>query len=77
MAWQLEIGLEFVDIIVISDKTESRSTLSAMKNGSRMITETGPVGSLKSNGIVERPSRSLQGMIRTIRSATEEKLEVM
>ena len=36
-----------------------------------MIVENSPVGSSKSNGIVERSIQSLQGMIRTIRSDIE------
>ena len=41
-----------------------------------MIIENSPVGSSKSNGIVERGILSVQGMIRTIRSAIEEKWAV-
>ena len=83
MTWLREIGLEFVDIIVKSDNEpvlttliESRSTLRAMKSGSRMIIETSPVGSSKGNGIVERATQSVQGIIKTMRSAIEEKCEV-
>ena len=61
MAWLREIGLESVDIIVKSDNEPtltsliaSWSTMRAMKSGSRMIIESSPVGSSKSNGIVER-----------------------
>ena len=69
MAWLREIGLEFVDITVKSDNKppltsfiESwRSTLRAMKSGSRMIMENRPVGSSESNGIVERAIQSVQG----------------
>ena len=60
MAWLREIGLEFVDIIVKSDNEpalasliESWSTLTGMKNGSRMIIENSLVGSSKSNEVVE------------------------
>ena len=62
MAWLREIGLESVDIIVKSDNEP------ALTSGSRMIVENSPVGSSKSNGIVERAIQSVQGMIRTIRS---------
>ena len=75
MAWLREIGLESVDIIVKSDNEPaltsliaSWSTMRAMMSGSRMIVENSPVGSSKSNGIVERAIQSVQGMIRTIRS---------
>ena len=44
----------------------------AMKNGSRTLFENSPVGSSKSHGIIERAIQSVHGMIRTIRSETEE-----
>ena len=40
-----------------------------------MIIENNSVGSSKSNGIVERAIQSVKGMIRTTRSAIEEKWE--
>ena len=53
--------MEFVDISVKPDNEpaqtsliESWSTLRAMRSGSRMIIESSPVDSSKSNGIVER-----------------------
>ena len=73
MVWLREIGLESVDIIVKSDNEPaltsliaSWSAMRAMTSGSRMIIENSPVGSSKSNGIVERAIQSVQGMIRTI-----------
>ena len=78
IAWLREIGLESVDIIVKSDNEPaltsliaSWSTMRAMTSGSRMIIENRPVGSSKSNGVVERAIRSVQGMIRTVRSDIE------
>ena len=78
MAWLREIGLESVDIIVkshhepaLTSLIASWSTMRAMTSRSRMIIENCPVGSSKSNGIVERATQSLQGMIRTIRSDIE------
>ena len=44
-------------------------------DGSRMINEDGPVGSSKSNGIAEGAIQSVQGRVRTIRSAMQEKWE--
>ena len=41
-----------------------------------MMAENSPVFSSKSNGIVERAVQSVQGMIRTLRSAVEEKWKV-
>ena len=82
MAWLREIGLESVDIIVKSDNEPAVtilialwSTMRAMTSGSRMIIENSPVGSSKSNGIVERAIQSVQGMIRTIRSDIEGRWE--
>ena len=74
MTWLREIGLEFVDSIVKSDNEKTRSTVRA-KSGSRMIIENSP-GNLKSNVIGERAFQSVQGMIRTVRSAIEENWEV-
>ena len=83
MAWLREIGLELVDITVKSDSEPastslivSWSTLRGMKRGLRIVSESGPVGSSKSNGIVERAIQSVQGMVRTTRSAIEENWEV-
>ena len=68
MAWLREVGLESVNIIVKSDNepvltslVASWSTMRAMTTGSRMIIENIPVGSSKSNGIVERAIQSVQG----------------
>ena len=83
MARHRQIWLEFVDIIVKSDNEpaltsliESWSTLRAMKSGPRMIIENCLVGSSKSTGIVQRAIQSVRRMIRTTRSAIEEKWEV-
>ena len=78
MAWLRELRLESVDIIVKSDNEPaltsliaSLSTMRAMTSGSRMIIENSPVGSSKSNGIVERAIQPVQEMIRTIGSDIE------
>ena len=83
MAWLRELRLESVDIIVKSDNEPaltsliaSLSTMRAMTSGSRMIIENRPVGSSKSNGIVERAIQSVQEMIRTIGSDIEGRWEV-
>ena len=80
MAWLREIGFGFVWIIVKSDNEPeltslivSWSTLKAMKSGSRMIVENGPVGCSKSTRVVEGAAQSAQGLIRTIRSDIEQK----
>ena len=43
------------------------------KGGVKMAMEHSPVHSSKSNGVVERAVQSVQGMVRTMRSALEEK----
>ena len=53
----------------LTNLVESWRTLRAMERVSRMIIETSPLDSSKSNGIVERAIQSVQG---TIRSASEE-----
>ena len=60
MVWHREIGLEFVDIVKSDNEPastsliESWSNLRAVKGGSRMIDESVPVGSSKSERSVER-----------------------
>ena len=80
LAWLRGIGFEFVDIIVKSDNEaaltsliETWSVMRAMRGGLRIIVENSSVGSLTSNGIIEKAIQSVQGMIRTIRSDIEEK----
>ena len=52
---------------------EAWSRERAIKGGGRMVVEHSPVHSSKSNGVVERAVQSVQGMIRTMRSALEDK----
>ena len=80
MAWMRELGYEFCDVIVKSDNepalvslVEAWGKLRAAKGGKRMVIEHSPVHSSKSNGVVERAVQAVQGMIRTMRSALEEK----
>ena len=80
MAWLRELGLEFNDIIVKSDNepalislVEAWRRLRPVKGGGKMVVEHSPVHSSKSNGVVERSIQTVQGMIRTMRSALEEK----
>ena len=72
-AWLREIRLEFVDIIVKSDNEPARTslieswgTLRAMKSGSRMIIETVQWAVRRATGSSRAPSKSVQGMVRTI-----------
>ena len=80
MAWIRELGLEFGDVIVKSDNEPALVSLvetwgreRAIKGGKRMVVEHSPVHSSKSNGVVERAVQTVQGMIRTMRSALEDK----
>lgn len=80
MAWLRELGVEFNDIIVKSDNepalvsmVEAWGRLRAVKGGGKMVVEHSPVRSSQSNGVVERGIQAVQGMIRTMRSALEEK----
>ena len=52
---------------------ENIGRLRAAKGGMGMIVENSPVYSSKSNGYIERAVQSVQGMVRTLRSAVEEK----
>ena len=77
-AWLREVGLEFTEIIMKSDNepalvsvVEGIGRWRAMKGGGRMSVEHSPRYCSKSNGIVERAVRSVQGVVRTLRSALE------
>ena len=61
--------------LALTSVIESWSTLRAMESGSRMIIGNCLVGSSKSNGFVEGAIQLVQGIIRTVRRAIEEKLE--
>lgn len=88
MAWLREIVVEFNNIIVKSDNepalvsmVEELERLLAVRGGGPMLVEHSPVHSSWSNGVVERGIQAVQGMIRTMSSAVEErwgvKLEVV
>ena len=47
--------------------------LRAAKGGIKMVVENSPVHSSKSNGVIERAVQTVQSMVRTMRSALEEK----
>ena len=80
MAWLREIGLEFHEVILKSDNEPALVALierwvreRAAKGAGKTVTEHSPVRSSKSNGLVEKAVQDVQGMIRTMRSALEEK----
>ena len=78
MAWLREIGLESVDITAKSDNEPaptsviaSWSTMRAMTSGSRMSSRTVRLAVRRATELSRGRSRSVQGMIRTIRSDIE------
>ena len=84
VAFMREIGCEFGDITVKSDNEESIKALvtevarvqAAGGGPGRTNVESSKAYSSASNGMVERGVRSVQGMIRVLRSALEDKLGV-
>ena len=79
-AWMVEVGCAYGDVVVKSDNepalvalVEALGRERAAKGGGGMAVEHSPVHSSKSNGVVERSVRTVQGMIRTMRSALEDK----
>lgn len=80
MAFMREVGCELEEVTVKSDNEPSIvavidwiGRLRAAKGGRGMVVEHSPVHSSKSNGVVERGVQAVQGMVRTMRSAVEEK----
>ena len=84
VAFMREIGCEFGDITMKSDNEESIKALvtevtrvrAAGGGPGRTNVESSKAYSSASNGMVERGLRSVQGMIRVLRSALEDKLGV-
>ena len=84
VAFMREIGCEFGDLTMKSDNEESIKALvtevarvrAAGGGPGRLNVETSKTYSSASNGVVERGIRSVQGMVRVLRSALEEKLGV-
>ena len=80
MACMREFGCELEKVTIKTDNepalvavADQVGRLRAAKGGKGMVVEHSPVHSSKSNGIVERAVQSVQGMVRTMRSAVEEK----
>ena len=80
MAFMREFGCELEPVTMKTDNepalvsvAENVGRLRAAKGGVGMVVEHSPVHSSKSNGIVERAVQSVQGVVRTLRSAVEEK----
>jgi hypothetical protein len=84
VAFMREVGCEFTDITIKTDNEEAVkalvSEIGRVRAGggsqARMNVETSPAYSSASNGVVERGIQSVQGQLRVLRSALEEKLEV-
>ena len=80
MAFLREVGCEVEKMTMKTDNepalvkvVEEVGRLRAAKGGRGMVVEHSPVHSSKSNGFIERAVQSVQGLIRTWRSAVEEK----
>jgi hypothetical protein len=80
MAFMREFGCELEKMTMKTDNepalvavVDQVGRLRAAKGGKGMAVEHSPVHSSKSNGIIERAVQSVQGVIRTMRSALEEK----
>ena len=79
-AWMKEIGCAHGNITVKSDNepalvalVEALGRERAVSGSGRMAMEHSPTLCSKSNGVIERAIRIVQGMVRTLRSAVEEK----
>lgn len=81
MKWSLREGLRFVDllryasVVIKSDQEVSLGSLLRRMNTHRgeqtqTMIEHGLVGDSKNNGFIERTIQSVEGQIRTLRSAT-------
>ena len=81
VAFMREIGCEFGDITMKSDNEEAIKALvsdvvrvRAAGGPGRVNVETSKAYSSASNGMVERGIRSVQGMVRVLRSALEDRI---
>ena len=80
LAFMREFGCEVEPVTVKTDNepailavVDEIGKLRAAKGGRGMAVEHSPVGSSKSNGVVERAVQAVQGMVRTLRSDIEDK----
>eukprot|EP00974_Lingulodinium_polyedra_P038888 3725751-Lingulodinium_polyedra.AAC.1 len=78
-----EIGYEMSAITMKSDNEpalvavmDGAARVRASRGAQRTNMENSPVYSSKSNGVIERGVQTVQGMVRTLRSALEEKWQV-
>ena len=80
MAWLREVGCGMCDMNMKSDNEPALVAVvngvdreRAVRGAGRMVIEHSPVHSSQSNGYIERAVQTVQGVIRTMRSALEEK----
>ena len=80
LAFMREFGCELEAVTVKTDNEQALvavadmvARMRAVKGGVKMAMEHAPVHSSRNNGVVERAVQSVQGMVRTMRSALEEK----
>jgi len=80
VAFMREIGCEMSAITIKSDNepalvalVDDVARVRASRGASRTNVEHSPVHSSKSNGVIERGVQTVQGMVRTLRSALEER----
>ena len=74
-----ECGCQHADIIVKTDQEPAIESLikdvKESRGGQRTLVEESPVQSHGSNGIVERAVQAIEGLIRTMKSALEARLQ--
>ena len=83
VAFMREIGCEMNAVTLKSDNEpalmavmDGIARVRASRGAQRTSMENSPVHSSKSNGVIERGVQTVQGMVRTLRSALEEKWQV-
>ena len=81
VAFMREVGADQGDIVVKCDQEPAMASLTreigahrAAGGGARMVVESSPVGDSKGNGMIERAVKSVQGQVRVLRSALEERI---
>ena len=81
VALMREVGADQGDIVVKCDQEPAMASLvkeigahRAAGGGARMVVESSLVGDSKGNGVIERAVKSVQGQVRVMRSALEERI---
>ena len=81
MAYLRECGCELAKIVVKTDQEpaivnmiEDLTKLRVDRGAEETIPENSVVGSSQTNGVVERGVQSVEGMIRSLRSALEDRI---